>query len=410
MRYLTKMKSSVTIKDLSKDNFHKICVVGGGITGAMMVLLLKNSNLFKLKDIGWIKPRVELKDDLRTTFFNKTSMELLNNLKILKKLKKSDYTPIRKIKVFGVNTSSPLEWDYSDKEIKLGAVIKNNIILNILEERLKDVKQYQSFVNNTKCNKFERTLYLEDKTFIKTHLILSADGKNSYLRHLLSINTLNKSIKHIAISGFLKQSKNHNSTAIQAFTNLGPIGILPYDNKNLVNFVQSIEESECKKIFSKKNPEIFLCNELNKFFAQINLHFTPIKKINKIENKLSYWNLNLNFVLNPTSLRAILIGDAAHSIHPLAGQGLNLSLRDCVSALNAIRYSMKFGNDLGDESILKFYKDERVPRTIAMTAFTDLMFLGFTSTTDKTQAFLTKGMQSLNKTNLKNIFRDLASI
>ena len=75
------MKSSVTIKDLSKDNFHKICVVGGGITGAMMVLLLKNSNLFKLKDIGWIKPRVKLKDDLRTTFFNKTSMELLNNLK-----------------------------------------------------------------------------------------------------------------------------------------------------------------------------------------------------------------------------------------------------------------------------------------------------------------------------------------
>ena len=162
---------------------------------------------------------------------------------------------------------------------------------------------------------------------------------------------------------------------------MGPIGILPYDNKNLVNFVQSVKESECKKIFSKKNPEIFLCNELNKFFAQINLHFTPIKKINKIENKLSYWNLNLNFVLNPTSLRAILIGDAAHSIHPLAGQGLNLSLRDCVSALNAIRHSLKFGNDLGDKSILKFYKDERVPRTIAMTAFTDLMFLGFTSTT-----------------------------
>ena len=400
----------MTIKDLSQDNFHKICVVGGGITGAMMVLLLKNSNLFNLKDIGWIKPQVKLKDDLRTTFFNKTSMELLNSLKILKKLKKNDYTPIRRIKVFGVNTASPLEWDYSDKEIKFGAVIKNNTILNILEEQLKDVKQYQSLVNNTKCNKFERTLYLEDKTFIKTHLVLSADGKNSYIRQLLSINTINKNIKHIAISGFLKQSKNHNSTAIQAFTNLGPIGILPYENKNLVNFVQSIEESECKKIFSKKNPEILLCNELNKFFSQINLHFSPIKKINKIENKLSYWKLNLNFVLNPTSLRAILIGDAAHSIHPLAGQGLNLSLRDCVSALNAIRNSIKFGNDLGDASILKFYKDERVPKTIAMTAFTDLMFLGFTSTSDKTQEFLTKGMQSLNKTNLKNIFRDLASI
>ena len=119
---------------------------------------------------------------------------------------------------------------------------------------------------------------------------------------------------------------------------------------------------------------------------------------------------NLNFVLNPTSLRTILLGDAAHSIHPLAGQGLNLSFRDCVSALNAIQNSLKFGNDLGDESILTFYKEKRVPKNIAMTAFTDLMFLGFTSTSSKTQAFLTRGMESLNNTNLKNIFRDLASI
>ncbi len=400
----------MTIKDISQDNFHKICVVGGGVTGAMMVLLLKNSNLFKFSDIGWIKPKVKLKDDLRTTFFNKTSMELLNNLKILKKLKKNDYTPVSKIKVFGKNHSSPLEWDYSDTEMKFGAIIKNNIILNILEEQLEDITQYDSFVNNTKCNKFERTLYLEDKTYIKTHLVLSADGKNSYLRKLLSINTINKNFKHIAISGFLKLSKNHNSTAMQAFTNLGPIGILPYENKNLVNFVQSIEESECKKILSKQNPETFLCSELNNFFSQTNLYFRPIKRINKIENKLSFWNLNLNYVLNPTSLRVILIGDAAHSIHPLAGQGLNLSFRDCVSALNAIKNSLKFGNDLGDESILRFYKNERVPKTIAMTAFTDLIFFGFTSTSDKTQAFLTKGMESLNKTNFKNIFRDLASI
>ena len=398
------------IKDLSQENFHKICVVGGGITGAVMVLLLKNSNMFKLSEIGWVKPKLKSKKDFRTTFYNETSLKLLNDLNILKRLKKNDYTSVKNIKVFGPNHSSPLEWDYFDTKRELGAVIKNDIVLNIIEDKIKDIKQYDSLVNNTECKEFERTLYLENKTFINTHLVLSADGKNSYLRKLLSVKTIKKNTKHIAISGFLKQSKNHNSTAIQAFTNIGPIGILPYEDKNLVNFVQSIEKIECKKILSKENPEYFICNELNKFFSHIDLNFSPINKINKIENKLSFWDLDLNLVLNPTSSRAILIGDAAHSIHPLAGQGLNLSLRDCSSALNAIENCLKFGNDLGDKSILEFYKRERLPKNISMTAFTDLMFFGFTSTSNKTKSLLTKGMENLNKTNLKNIFRDLASI
>ena len=400
----------MTSKTLSKENFHKICVVGGGITGAIMVLLLKNSNMFKLSDIGWVKPKLKTQNDFRTTFYNETSLELLNNLNIFKKLKKVDYTSVKNIKVFGPNYSSPLEWNYLNTKRKFGAVIKNDVVLKIIEEQLKDIKQYDSFVNNTRCNDFERTLYLENKKFIKTHLVLSADGKNSYLRKLLSIKTLNKNSKHVAISGFLEQSKNHNSAAIQAFTNIGPIGILPFENKNLVNFVLSIEKIKFNNLLSKDNPEYFICNELNKFFTHIDLNYRPIKKINNIENKLSYWDLNLNLVLNPTSSRAVLIGDAAHSIHPLAGQGLNLSLRDCVSALKAIENCLNFGNDLGDKSILKLYKSERLPKTISMTVFTDLMFYGFTETSNKTQTLLTNGMKNLNKTNLKNIFRDLASI
>ena len=400
----------MTFKTLSKENFHKICVVGGGITGAIMVLLLKNSNMFKLSDIGWVKPKLKTQNDFRTTFYNETSLELLNNLNIFRKLKKVDYTSIKNIKVFGPNYSSPLEWNYLNTKRKFGAVIKNDVVLKIIEEQLKDIKQYDSFVNNTRCNDFERTLYLENKKFIKTHLVLSADGKNSYLRKLLSIKTLNKNSKHVAISGFLEQSKNHNSVAIQAFTNIGPIGILPYENKNLVNFVLSIEKIKFNNLLSKDNPEYFICNELNKFFTHIDLNYRPIKKINNIENKLSFWDLNLNLVLNPTSSRAVLIGDAAHSIHPLAGQGLNLSLRDCVSALKAIENCLNFGNDLGDKSILKLYKSERLPKTISMTVFTDLMFYGFTETSNKTQTLLTNGMKNLNKTSLKNIFRDLASI
>ena len=105
-----------------------------------------------------------------------------------------------------------------------------------------------------------------------------------------------------------------------------------------------------------------------------------------------------------------MIGDAAHSIHPLAGQGLNLALRDCSSVLKSLENNLKFGKDLGEDTVLSYYKDDRLPKTIAMTAVTDFLFYGFTSKSKKTKSFLTKSMGALNKSNLKNVFRDIASV
>jgi 2-octaprenyl-6-methoxyphenol hydroxylase len=252
-------------------------------------------------------------------------------------------------------------------------------------------------------------LYFNDKHYIKTNLVLCADGKNSQLRKLLLIKTILKKTGHIAISGFLEQSKNHQLTATQAFTELGPIGLLPFENKNKINFVLSVEETKYKKILSKNNPEQYICDKLEKFFSNLNLNFKPIKKINNLNNNLSSWPLDLNFIINPTANRAVLIGDAAHSIHPLAGQGLNLAMRDCVSVMNSIEESSKFGNDLGDISILNSYKKDRLSKTIAMTAITDFLFYGFASDSNIAQTILSKGMETLNKSRLKNIFSKLAA-
>lgn len=393
-----------------KECFHKICVVGGGLTGAIMTLLLKNSGLFQKGEIAWIKPKEKKLSDLRTTLYNSKSIDLLKNSGLLKSLKQDDYTNVRQISVFGARGSLPLIWDSSDLTDPLGIIIKNEVVLNAINEKLNDIIHYDGVITNTTINNFERTLYLNNKKNIKTHLLLSADGKNSYIRKLLSINTINKNTKHIAISGFLKQSRKHNGTALQAFTELGPIGILPFENDNIVNFVQSIEKNKLQNLLYKNNLEEYVCNNLNEFFLEYDLSFKSIKNINGIKNKLSTWDLDLNLVINPTAERTILIGDAAHSIHPLAGQGLNLALRDCVSVIKAIQKSSEFGNDLGDQAIIDFYKKDRLPQTLSMTAFTDFLFYGFTSRSAKTKKILNKGMENLNKSNLKNIFKVFASI
>ena len=403
------MKPLTNKQPLSKEHFYKICVVGGGMTGAIMLLLLKESKLFDISDIAWIIPKVKIQNDLRTTFYNKESIEVLNKLDVWDTLKKSDYTNVKKIKVFGKKNANPLVWDSFSKKERFGAVVKNNVMLTSIFEKLDGIKQHDAFVTNTQCDNFERTLYLSNKETIKTNLVLSADGKNSQLRKLLSIKTISKKTGHIAVSGFLEQSKNHELTAIQAFTDLGPIGLLPFENKNKINFVLSVEENKYKNILSKDNPELYICKKLDNFFCGLNLNFKPIKNIDNFKYNISSWPLNLNFIINPTAKRAILIGDAAHSLHPLAGQGLNLAMRDCVSVINSIEKSLKFGNDLGDICILNSYKKDRMPKTIVMTAITDFLFYGFTSNSNIAQTILSKGMESLNRSNLKNIFSKLAA-
>jgi len=403
------MRSPKNRKKVYQEYFHKICVIGGGLTGAIMVLLLKQSKLFKKNEIAWIKPKEKKHTDFRTTFYNSASIELLKDLHLIDNLDFDDYSTVNQIEVFGAKRSSPLIWNNSSSNSPLGIVVKNEIILNALDKLLNDIPNYDGTVTNTDINEYERTLYLDNKKSIKTHLVLSADGKSSYMRKLLSIKTIEKNTKHIAVSGFLKQSKKHGSKAIQAFTELGPIGILPFENENIINFVQSIEKNKLNSIMSQKEPEKYLCQNLNDFFSHTELSFMPLNKIKNTENKLSVWDLGLNLVVNPTAKRTILIGDAAHSIHPLAGQGFNLALRDCLSVIKAIKNSVEFGNDLGDKAVLEFYKSDRLPHTLSMTAFTDFLFYGFTSNSAKTKSFLSKGMKNLNKSKFKDFFKVFAS-
>ena len=401
------MKTAIEKQIVPNDYFHKISVIGGGLTGAFMMLLLKKSNLFNIHDLAWIKPKNNINTDSRTSFYNSKNLKLLKELNVLQNISEKNITLVKEIHVFGQNTVSPLIWKPSQNGI-MGAIIQNDKILNLLNNQLKNIITYDSLVTNTKYDDFERRLYLQDKTCVRTNLVLSADGNNSNLRKLSSINTISKNTNHIAISGFLRQSKKHDFIAKQVFSKLGPIGLLPHSQQDIVNFVLSVNKNKAQKILASPNPENFICHELNNFFIDLNLTFSPLEQVENNNYKLSEWPLNLNSILNPTANRIILLGDAAHSIHPLAGQGLNLSIEDCVSSINAIKNNIKFGSDLGDLNVMEYYKKERLPNTLAMTAITDFLFYGFTSDSEYLQSILSKGMQEINKSSFKNIFKKIA--
>ena len=178
------MKTVIEKQIVPNDYFHKISVIGGGLTGAFMMLLLKKSNLFNIHDLAWIKPKNNINTDSRTSFYNSKNLKLLKELNVLQNISEKNITLVKEIHVFGQNTISPLIWKPSQDGI-MGAIIQNDKILNLLNNQLKNIITYDSLVTNTKYDDFERHLYLKNKTCVKTNLVLSADGNNSNLKEKL---------------------------------------------------------------------------------------------------------------------------------------------------------------------------------------------------------------------------------
>ena len=121
------------------------------------------------------------------------------------------------------------------------------------------------------------------------------------------------------------------------------------------------------------------------------------------------WPLKLIHVPNPTGPRLVLIGDSAHSIHPLAGQGFNLSLEDCFDMLDILKSSQKKGKDFGDPYNLVQYNYKRAIRTKLITLSTSSIFYSFTNESKFIKKILSFGMEKLENTNVKNIFKLIAN-
>ena len=147
---------------------------------------------------------------------------------------------------------------------------------------------------------------------------------------------------------------------------------------------------------------------LNKFFLKDNLIFnSPKSTEDKFQNVQTY-PINVKFVNNPFKERIILIGDAAHTIHPLAGQGFNLSIEDCFDMLKCLKNAKFVGRDFGTLSLLKAYNNIRKTRKNFITLATTAIFYVFSNKNDQLNSVINYGIEKMEKTSLKEIFKFLA--
>ena len=292
-------------------------------------------------------------NDLRTSAISQGSSRILTNLNIWNKIGNKAQL-INSILVKDEKMSEIKFDSESTSEGPLGYIIENKILKEfVFKELTKNdlIDIYYDVEIQEIENKRQDVVKLKtNKGIFESYLLVGADGRYSKIRELCSFKYFYNDYNQRALVFNISHEKNHNSSAVEYFFPSGPLALLPMKNKKqkMSSVVWTIENS-MQLDLKRKN------TFLKEFEKRYNGHFGKILNFSK---PVPY-DLNVFYCYNYFKNRIILIGDACQAIHPIAGQGLNLGIRDAYILANTLEEGLSLGIDFGDELLLKKYSRKR---------------------------------------------------
>ncbi|MGE0827865.1 MAG: FAD-dependent monooxygenase [Hyphomonadaceae bacterium] len=206
------------------------------------------------------------------------------------------------------------------------------------------------------------TLKLADGGELRADLIVGADGRRSFVREKLGVRTLGWSYKVTAMVATIAHEKSHGGVAHEFFLPNGPFAILPLRG-NRANIVWAEPTAVAEALLKRPRTE---------FLAELKLRFGDFLGELEIEGEPFAYPLSLQLAEKMIDARAALAGDSAHGIHPIAGQGLNMGLKDVAALAECVADALALGLEAGDQTALVRYQRWRRFDNVAMAAATDL--------------------------------------
>ncbi|MDX2164748.1 MAG: FAD-dependent monooxygenase [Gammaproteobacteria bacterium] len=323
-----------------------ILIIGGGLVGTTLAISLKNS-AFKIGLVeAFIPPEhSQSTQDMRSIALNYQSRKIFEKLNIWPDIEQFA-TPIKKIHISEKGAFGHALLEASDLSADLetdsfGSVIPIPYLYNSLQNHLENIELLRpAKLSNLIQHKDYWECEINNKKY-KTRLLIAADGDKSFIRDFLKLPTEKTDFHQTAIVTTLLASKNHNNTAYERFTDLGILALLPLQNNRLA----CIWTSDNSNIDNIKNNLIQITQDA--IGHRLGLLSTP--------GNIQTYPIHEITAKTQTLPRFILLGNSAHVLHPVAAQGLNLSLRDA-ECLAKILMDTK---DLSDPSIETHYEKSR---------------------------------------------------
>jgi ubiquinone biosynthesis UbiH/UbiF/VisC/COQ6 family hydroxylase len=404
------------------DDVADIAVVGAGLTGLALAL--------SLAEVGvqvTIINRREGKpssDAIRTTTINAASYAFLDKLGMIARLNAAGagLTPVDKIRVSDDKTRNKsnvkdqlIEWQKDvfgkddDASPPLAWVFRNHQLEAALHQSCCDHPAI-TMVNKTVITNFTSrhpqlsdaaaALYTDDGTIHAARLVVAADGHASPIRQAAGLRHISRTPKQIAIVADIATTLPHRNMAWQRFLPRGPAALMPLDDPHLMALVWTLGHDDAAAMLEADDHafNFALMDSFGDGFGALSLA-SPRRS----------WVLRLSHTIKPVATRLVLAGDAAHSIHPLAGQGYNLALGDADCLMRLITEAVMTGTDLGAAAVVTAYSRQRRGEVAAMTIATEGLNAVFSFGGKNLVAMTGMGMALLNATPLKSLAQRLAA-
>ena len=364
----------------------EVIIVGGGMVGLSLALMLAKTNI-AVKLLEAIKypdyDDVSLAPyhsgfDARNSALSRRSVQIYQELGLWDALQEHA-TPILEVNITEQGSFGKARLVAEQEKVEsFGQVIENAWLGRVLLAEVKknplieliDGVQVTSLTQDAdfayiEAQRGESVLSLQSK------LLIAADGRDSFCRKALGVGASEHDYDQVAIVTTVQTSKPHHQVGFERFSHLGPLALLPLPGEYRRSVVWPVKKGTEGEWLGEENDQHFL-NALQQTYGD---------RAGKFQKTGKRFSFPLSQVLAEKQAigRVVLMGNAAHTIHPVAGQGFNLCMRDAYVLLRYLKEQRAQGADLGNAAVLQDYEKSRLNDQQRVIKFCDSVVRGFSN-------------------------------
>ncbi|MBU5387257.1 MULTISPECIES: FAD-dependent 2-octaprenylphenol hydroxylase [Citrobacter] len=343
-----------------------VAIVGGGMVGLAVACGLQGSGL-RVAVLEQHVPQplaVDAPPQLRVSAINAASEKLLTRLGVWSDIAARRACCYHGMEVWDKDSFGRIEFDDQSMGYShLGHIVENAEIHYALwqkAQRSPDITLLApAEIQQVAWGENEAFLTLKEGTMLTARLVIGADGANSWLRNKADIPLTFWDYRHHALVATIRTQEAHGAVARQAFHGEGILAFLPLSDPHLCSIVWSLSPQEAERMQQAS---------VDEFNQALNIAFDNRLGLCNVESERQTFPLTGRYARQFAAHRLALVGDAAHTIHPLAGQGVNLGFMDAAELIDELKRLQRQGKDIGQYLYLRRYERSRKHSAAMMLA------------------------------------------